>query len=65
MTARPSLKRLLEAALALSIRFHDIAISVYRLGERLFPQVVAQLQALIRQDRDSDHTDAHRVERPA
>ena len=62
MTARPNLKRLLEAALALSIRFHEVAISVYGLGERLFPQIIAQLQAPVSEDRYVDHTNARRVE---
>jgi len=51
--------------LGLSISFHDVAISVYRLREGLFPQVVAQFQAPVSQDRDVDHTDACCVESPA
>ena len=58
-------KRLLETALTLSIRSHDIAVSVYRLRERLLSQVVAQLQAPVSEDRGVDHTDARPVERPA
>src|SRR5712692_10587911 len=60
--SRSKSERSLEAALSLSIGFHDAAIPVYCQGERLFPQVVAQLQAPVGQDWCVDHTDTRRVE---